>query len=269
METDIKIRLYCDSVCAMVRWKPARPAITEELAGHLEDHAQALVEAGMDYPSACARAVAAMGSPYELGKALDVLHSPFWHRVAAAIVCLSLVLFLVLFFLMGDHGYDSPAVTRYRDLFYAEDATLETFSYGDEITAVAARGRAAGGGRLGDYWLVPGRAVVLALTPRAESGKQSYTELRVTVTDLHWQLWLESMSYSGSLGAYDSTGARYPASEHLVSYEFLSYTPLTGRSCLTLENPNPEAEWYVFELTAVNGDPVSFRVTLDWGESDE
>ena len=89
-------RRYCDSVCYLVRWRPARPAIAQELTGHMEDHAQALADGGMLWEDACRKAVAAMGNPYELGKAMDALHSPFWHRVAAAMACLGVGIVLLL-----------------------------------------------------------------------------------------------------------------------------------------------------------------------------
>ena len=66
---------FCNAVCAQVRFRPDRAAIQAELLDHLQDHADALKERGVPILDAREEAVAAMGDPVELGKALDKLHS--------------------------------------------------------------------------------------------------------------------------------------------------------------------------------------------------
>ena len=61
---------YCDRVLAQVGRLTADEAndLRNELAGHIEDHAEALVEHGYTEEDAAARAVALMGDPEETGR---------------------------------------------------------------------------------------------------------------------------------------------------------------------------------------------------------
>ena len=63
---------YCDRVLAQVGRLTSDEAndLRNELAGHIEDHAEALVEHGYTEEGAAARAVALMGDPEETGRAL-------------------------------------------------------------------------------------------------------------------------------------------------------------------------------------------------------
>ena len=69
---------FCAAVCAKVRWPFARWDITQELTDHLRDHAAALEEKGLSPEEAQSQAVAAMGDPAELGRALNQVHSSLW-----------------------------------------------------------------------------------------------------------------------------------------------------------------------------------------------
>lgn len=79
------IRDFCARVCAQVRFTPDRAAISAELAAHLEDRADALRERdpALTPEEAQARAVAAMGDPEAIGRALNQSHSPLlgWFQV--------------------------------------------------------------------------------------------------------------------------------------------------------------------------------------------
>lgn len=61
---------YCDRVLAQVGRLTADEAndLRNELAGHIEDHAEALVEHGYTEDAAYGRAVALMGDPEETGR---------------------------------------------------------------------------------------------------------------------------------------------------------------------------------------------------------
>ena len=61
---------YCDRVLAQVGRLTTDEAndLRNELAGHIEDHAEALVGHGYDEEAAAARAVQLMGDPEETGK---------------------------------------------------------------------------------------------------------------------------------------------------------------------------------------------------------
>ena len=71
---------YCDRVLAQVGRLTNDEAddLRNELAGHIEDHAEALVERGYTEEDAVARAVELMGDPEETGKALREQYRHFW-----------------------------------------------------------------------------------------------------------------------------------------------------------------------------------------------
>lgn len=74
-----------------------RYAIRAELEGHIEDHALALEEAGYPAGEAVERAVAAMGEPEEIGKALNAQFSIFWRGMIWTASILIVVLVFQIF----------------------------------------------------------------------------------------------------------------------------------------------------------------------------
>ena len=87
---------YCDRVLAQVGRLTSDEAndLRNELAGHIEDHAEALVEHGYTEEDAAARAVELMGDPEETGKALREQYRHFWlvivqraARILTALLC--------------------------------------------------------------------------------------------------------------------------------------------------------------------------------------
>ena len=69
---------FIAAVCEKVHFKPARKQIADELRGHLEDRAEALMARGLTPRDAVAQAARSMGDPEEIGTALDKEHSPLW-----------------------------------------------------------------------------------------------------------------------------------------------------------------------------------------------
>lgn len=92
---------FCDRVldCLSRATDREKEAIRRELEAHLEDHREALVEAGMEPEAAMDKAEEAMGNPEEVGKALNAQLSTFWlwaKRVTQGVVALLLFLALVM-----------------------------------------------------------------------------------------------------------------------------------------------------------------------------
>ena len=87
---------YCDRVLAQVGRLTTDEAndLRNELAGHIEDHAEALVGHGYTEEDAAARAVMLMGDPEETGKALRAQYGGWWlvivqraARILTAVLC--------------------------------------------------------------------------------------------------------------------------------------------------------------------------------------
>ena len=92
---------FCGRVCAFVRFSPDHDAITAELAAHLEDHRDALLEAhpSMTLWDAESRAVRSMGDAEELGRWLDQIHDPRlgWFQIWFRRVVWTLAALILLF----------------------------------------------------------------------------------------------------------------------------------------------------------------------------
>lgn len=76
MAHDGQMRDYLDAVGAQIRWRRARRPLLRELEDHITDQARDLEAAGGTRDEALERAVAEMGDPVEVGRALDRLHRP-------------------------------------------------------------------------------------------------------------------------------------------------------------------------------------------------
>ena len=71
-----RLRDYCREVSGYIRWKGIRPAVEAEIEDHLQDQRDAYMAAGDDEETAAGRAIAQMGDPALVGRALDQTHRP-------------------------------------------------------------------------------------------------------------------------------------------------------------------------------------------------
>lgn len=83
---DPRFQDYGKAVCQHLRHATGREkkSVQAELAAHLEDHAQALREAGYGEEQARQAALDAMGNPAEVGKALDREFPKLWYVLSKA-----------------------------------------------------------------------------------------------------------------------------------------------------------------------------------------
>lgn len=93
-----EFRRWCDAVTDQVRFRPDRRAIAAELTAHYQDHVQDLERVGYDWKLAQRRALAAMGDPEEVGRALDHVHKPWlgWLWIASRAVLVLTVIACLL-----------------------------------------------------------------------------------------------------------------------------------------------------------------------------
>lgn len=103
-----RISAFVEAVGAEIRWKKARPLLTEEIRTHLLDQRDACVAQGMAEDEAQAEAVRQMGDPVALGADLDRVHRPRpqWGLLALALVLAAAGAFL-RFSLTADVPYVS------------------------------------------------------------------------------------------------------------------------------------------------------------------
>lgn len=82
-----RIDAFLEAVGAEIRWKKARPRLTEEIRTHLLDQRDAYAARGMAEDEAQAEAVRQMGDPVALGADLDRVHRPRpqWGLLALAL----------------------------------------------------------------------------------------------------------------------------------------------------------------------------------------
>jgi len=72
---------YLETMLSQIRCKKARPYISDEIRGHIEDQTADNISQGMNPAEAEEKAVADMGDPIEVGISLDRIHRPrmAWH----------------------------------------------------------------------------------------------------------------------------------------------------------------------------------------------
>lgn len=202
---------YCDKVCRYVRCRADHPAIRAELAAHMEDRAEALAAQGLTLQEAAAGAIAAMGDPEELGRALDRLHSPWLARVQRAVhrLCMAALVLTALAALIGGRELWGTVATRTYSPEYVDDRiVLWESSQRAEVTA--------GGYRveLGD--------IRLASWPGQD---EQHLYLTATVTNLDPRL--ADPEFLDGVSAVDDLGNEYLSSE---AYLLLRSFPSPDRS---------------------------------------
>ncbi len=77
---------YLEKMLSQIRCKKARPYISDEIRGHIEDQIADNISQGMAPAEAEEKAVADMGDPIEVGISLDHIHRPrmAWHFLIMA-----------------------------------------------------------------------------------------------------------------------------------------------------------------------------------------
>lgn len=103
-----RIEAFIEAVAAEIRWKKARPVLTEEIRTHLLDQRDAYAAQGMTEDAAQAEAVRQMGDPVALGTDLDRIHRP---RPQWGLLALALALTAAGVFLRYSLTADMPAIS--------------------------------------------------------------------------------------------------------------------------------------------------------------
>ena len=255
---------FCELVTGQLRCKWEAPSVRQELSDHIQDHQAALMAEGMDRDQAEEAAVAAMGDPEALGKALDTLHSPWPWRLYHAARTAAFVLLVLAFFLgfdvllgnggsgavfWGDAGYTLPEQDP--------QSLLEHYSFIDSDT-VRTTGTVTGGGDIGPYRLSPaGEALFLT----QENGE---TQLAFLVSTFHPQPWLESLKlYDLACSASDDLGNQYSSDQ----FYFMNTGGRLRDLCwVLLYDPDPTARRFTFTLDTDRGS-VTFTITPEGGEN--
>lgn len=239
---------YCDKVCSVIRWKPAREAARRELLAHLEDHAGTLKDRGVPSGEARQQAVAAMGDPYEIGHQLDRCHGPLVPRLSRIFILLALVV-LVLGLVIG--FWNDTGIFTLSGLF-PQTASLP---YNGDGT-VEISGTAAGGGKLAGYTLTPSSEAGLVLIPEDESDREYQLQCPVTITN--HQPWRAPMAaYQADASWTDDTGASGYA--YFSSYH--QDALLGSTAWLRIVDPTPGARKFTVTLSSTE-ESVTIYITL-------
>ncbi len=111
MKQDI-FSTWCEEATQLIRYKPDRKTVYQELMDHLEDHRFLLMDQqDMDPEEAAQKALEAMGSAAEIAPQLAKIHRPFWGyvysivRAAAVFLCSLALLMLVCSAVSTAHSF--------------------------------------------------------------------------------------------------------------------------------------------------------------------
>ena len=215
---------FCRSVSRHIRFWPDRRGVEEELMGHLMDRRDALREAGVPDGEAEERAVAAMGDPAEIGRALDRYHGPLlgWTQIV--------VLWLMV--LLGIAGLCLTARTLWEERPLGSGAD-ETF----RGTAAALEG---GSIRVGEYTFT---LEEVRQYPGYEDTRDVSFRLNIT-----WlSPWLDEPEYGNELRWADASGAWHSLELGFWLYDLeqgwrvsgdpVEYRHAPGWTCERLDGP--------------------------------
>ncbi len=242
---------YCDRVLAQVGRLTTDEAndLRNELAGHIEDHAEALVGHGYTEEDAAARAVMLMGDPEETGRALRAQYGGWWLVIVQrAAVAVTVVACVQAFFLLPMLGgvYESirervsPAVNSisWEELDGAADLH-ERIPIGDDIVQL---NRIEYGVRDGER-----QAVLWVSSYDRIPGRRVYERL------------FETMSLQNERGktVYDRDGVRYSSCWGSSGSLYVHY----GQHTVPLE----EGDTYVTFVYDRFGERIETRIELPEG----
>ena len=233
------IRDFCARVCVQVRFTPDRAAITAELTAHLEDRVDALRERdpALTSEEAQARAVAAMGDPEAIGRALDQSHSPLlgWFQVWFRRAVWSLAAMVLLVSL--------PQTVQTLTALAAPPVFQDTAGLGhllaryDEYDVTADLAPSAEW-QYGGYTFSIPRAVVTRSADGAS--RDLYYLMKVT----HAAPWQRGPEVSRWLWAEDDAGNIYPSQRQDMSLNAVDFTaayPFVSYYDLQVTGIHPEA----------------------------
>ena len=245
----IRFDTFCAQVCSAIRWEPARRMARAELTAHLEDHAEALAAKGLAPDLAAEQAVAAMGDPYELGRALDRAHPPTLPRLSR-VAALAGALLLLAGIAVG--ARNSSGLFALEGLFPQAPALELTYGSTSQLLA---EGAAVGGGRLGSYVFTPSRRAGLTYDPQLEAEIDLQIQVPITAAA---RPWLPAPAIYHLVGAWADESSGSGAVHVGWEADFL----LGTSGWLHLIEPTPGARQFTITLTAPSGEEIFFTVTL-------
>ena len=73
-----RTKQWCERAVSGIEFPPDKKEVYQELANHIYDHYDYLIEQGCDRDTAIERAIEAMGDPYVIARQLAEIHRPFW-----------------------------------------------------------------------------------------------------------------------------------------------------------------------------------------------
>jgi len=208
-----------------VRYWPDHDAIGRELESHYEDHRDDLIRIGWPQEEAEAHALAALGDPEAVGKALDREHSPWLGRLfTVSRVALVITCFLYVSLIFSNDFDLTHFVNSFRPFSVKEAAgELRVEWYNEEAhpaylgdcVATAGRGRAV-------------QACDFTLTPVKALEWETYGAYRTLITiQVEWspRYWGMEPTFDDELcvryngGEADNIRSRFGFYEHGGSYE--------------------------------------------------
>lgn len=123
-----KIGSYVEQVCQQIRWKKAKPRISEEITNHIIDSRDEFIKQGLSENAAIDAAITSTGNAEDIGIQLDRIHrpKPQWNMLIVVSVLLLLGL-LVRILIFNDAGRVEPLYIRLIYLFFGIAGMLTAY----------------------------------------------------------------------------------------------------------------------------------------------
>lgn len=116
---------YIKEVCSFIKFKEAHKEISLELSTHLEEIYDESIEKGLPEEDALNNAVNRMGTPFEVGKQLNLAHkgTPDWITLVLTLVLVNIGVILMYFIKGNNLAHDSDYIFS-KSLIYAFIGTI-------------------------------------------------------------------------------------------------------------------------------------------------
>ena len=239
---------YCGAVCREIRFSPDHDAIAAELTAHLQEHAEALLEAHPDMRlrDAEQQAIAAMGDPAALGHALDAVHNPrlgwfqiWFRRVVWLIAALVLLVALSRVYALPALFPDASSHSL-RQRYQAWDVTTD---YLPNLTFSA-----------GDYRITVEQAIVLEAEP---------TPVFVILLRIPHDPWARDVEFANWLSARDDLGGTYLSWEEYLLQSTASPSAVLPCCVSDSVDHTPFVSWYQVMVQHLNPAARELTFTFD------
>lgn len=217
-----KTKQWCERAVSGIEFPPDKQRVYLELADHIYDHYDYLIEQGCDRDTAIARAIEAMGDPYAIARQLAMIHRPFWGyflRAARILLAATLAIAVIPIIIFV---HNSCSQFEKDDRYYRYDPFVDSY-VSDEIGVTErVMYQEPGQVRKSDGYTLTLTRAAWSHTQYADPTKKDSDSFRFQLEIFNPRPWADEPNLEIFLWAKDSEGNLYSPMTSGVTDAFLS-----------------------------------------------